>query len=166
MRQHMQQAATATLHSARLSRLQDTLESGHSQLLGHVTALAHREMEPSSLEPDLGQHTKPKRIPRRELWRKKVYKFRLSLPRWFSESVWDFGLYASEGIWAIYLQHMNVRPWSAYVFGFVESGDVEAVRRLLQSGHLSFQDCAGRTNLLEVSLDRQHKWSFSAAHPL
>lgn len=165
MRQHMQQAATAALHSERLSRLQDTLESGNSQVLGHVTALAHR-MEPSPLNSDLGQHTKPKRLPYRELRRKKVYKFRLSLPRWFSESVWDFGVYASEGIWAIYLQHMNVRPWSAYVFEVVRSGDVEAVRCLLQSGHLSFQDCADSANLLEVSLDRQHKWGFSAAHPL
>jgi hypothetical protein len=162
----MQQAAMAALHSERLSRLQDTLESGNSQLLGPVTALGHRDLEPSLLKPDLGQQQiKPKSLPHRQLRRKMVYKLRLSLPRWFSESVWDFGVYASEGTWTIHLRHMNARPWNAYVFDFVESGDVEAVRRLLQSGHLSFQDCSGSTNLLEVSLDTEHKWGFSAAHP-
>ena len=156
MRQHTQQAATAALHSERLSRLQDTLESGNSQLLGHVTALAHREKKPSSFRLDLGQqHTKPNRQLHKDPRRKKLYKFRLSLPRWFSESVWDFGMYVSEGSWAVYLQHMNIRPSEASIFEVVESGNVEAVRQLIQSGRLSFQDCADKAghcaSLLEVS---------------
>lgn len=162
MRQHMQQAAMAALHSERLSRLQDTLESGNSQLLGHVTALGHKDMEPSLLRPDLGQqHTRPKRPLYKGLKRKKIYEVRLSLPRWFSDSVWDFGMYASEGTWALCLQHKNMRPWETYTFKVVASGDIEAVRHLLQAGYLSFQDCAGEAascaNLLEVSSDRSHR---------
>jgi len=166
MRQHMQQAATAALHSERLSRIQDTLESGNSRLLGHVTALARRELEPSSLRPDVRQRNTPQRPPRKGLKQKKVCEVRLSLPQWFSQSVWDLGMYASEGIWAIRLRQRNIRPSHAYVFEVVESGDIETVRQLLQSGHLSFQDCAGPLrwckNLLEVSLGRLHVWpSFS-----
>lgn len=161
MRQHMQQAATAALYSERLSRLQDTIESGNSQLLGHVTALANREMDPSSPGLGLGQqHTRLKRLEHKGLKRKKVYQVRLSLPRWFSESVWDFGMYVSEGTWAVCLQQKNVRTGDTYIFKIVASGDVEAVRHLLQAGYLSFQDCAGVAvrcaNLLEVSSDRSH----------
>ena len=161
MRQHMQQAANAALYSERLSRLQDTIESGNSQLLGHVTALAHREMDPSSPRLDLGQqHTRPKRPEHKGLKRKKVYQVRLSLPRWFPESVWDFGMYVSEGTWAVCLQQKNVRPGDTYIFKIVASGDVEAVRHLLQAGYLSFLDCAGVAvrcaNLLEVRSDRSH----------
>lgn len=166
MRQHVQQAATAALHSERLSRIQDTLESGNSRLLGHVTALARRELEPSSLRPDVGQHNTPKRPPRKGLKREKVYEVRLSLPRWFSQSVWDLGMYASEGIWAICLQQRNMRPWDTYIFEVVRSGDIESVSHLLRSGHLSFQDCAGKAGLLEVSSDRLHEWLCSIAHPL
>jgi hypothetical protein len=160
MRQHAQQAATASLHSERLSRIQDTLESGNSQLLGYVTALAHRGMDPSSLRLDLGQNTRLERPARKQLKRKKVYQVRLSLPRWFSESIWDFGMYVQEGSWAVCLQYKNMRPWETYIFKVLTSGDIEAVRHLLQSGHLSFQDCAGEegwcANLLEVSSDRLH----------
>lgn len=162
MRQHMQQAANAALYSERLSRLQDTIESGNSQLLGHVTALAHREMDPPSPRLDLGQqYTRLKRPEHKGLKRKKVYQVRFSLPRWFSESVWDFGLYVSEGTWALCLQQKNVRPWKTYTFKVVASGDIEAVRHLLQAGYLSFQDCADEAascaNLLEVSSDRSHR---------
>lgn len=86
--------------------------------------------------------------------RRPLRKFRIALPRYFTECVWEFGLQESGNGWAI----VNERPLESFVFDVVRSGSVPAVRRLLESGSLSMQDQAvapkfwprSRMSLLDV----------------
>lgn len=45
--------------------------------------------------------------------------------------------------WQIQLQPVNYRPPSSFAFEVVRSGNVRAVRKLLDSGRLSVRDYAG-----------------------
>lgn len=71
--------------------------------------------------------------------------------------VLECGVRESEGVWTAQIWPVNVRPESAVVFDYVRSGDVEAVRGLLQSGQLTMRDHAHLAErnllLLEVSLE-------------
>jgi hypothetical protein len=90
--------------------------------------------------------------------RDKSYRLRVSLPPWFLNCVWELGIHQADGVWTAQIWPINVRPGSALVFDYVRSGDVEAVRELLQSGQLSMRDyaCQGRLNrsLPEVSITK------------
>jgi hypothetical protein len=91
--------------------------------------------------------------------RRPLRKFRIALPWYFTDCVWEFGLQESGNGWAMQLHPVNERPLESFVFDVVRSGSVPAVRRLLESGSLSMQDQAvapkfwprSRMSLLDVS---------------
>lgn len=66
----------------------------------------------------------------------------MGLPRWFVNCVWELGVHEADGVWTTQIWPVNLRPSSSVVFDYVASGDVEAVRELLRSGHLSVRDQA------------------------
>ena len=93
-------------------------------------------------------------------------KFRLTLPRWFTETVWDFGTYNFGDGWVFQVQPIHIRPQTTPAFDVVRSGNVEAVRRLLASGELSASDCEYREYgepkaLLTVSMSYHRGWQVS-----
>jgi len=101
--------------------------------------------------------------------RRPLRKIRIALPRFFTDCVWEFGLQESENGWAMQLHPVNERPLKSPVFDVVRSGNVPAVRALLECGVLSMQDHAAVSNvrprsrmtLLDVSSNRRslnHQW--------
>lgn len=110
------------------------------------------EVPSSSQALKIKKHHNQKRRPLR--------KFRVALPRYFTDCVWEFGLQESGNGWAMHLYPINERPRESIVFDVVRSGRVPAVRALLESGSLSMQDQAAasefsiRESLLDVCSQR------------
>ncbi|KAM0715292.1 hypothetical protein Q7P37_008790 [Cladosporium fusiforme] len=78
-------------------------------------------------------------------------KFRVSLPRWFTNCVWEFGMCEAGEGWIFQLRPVNYRPYDSLVFEVVRLGSVQAVRRLLDSGELSARDCeSGRSDPWDI----------------
>jgi hypothetical protein len=139
MRESAKHAAAFALQSEHIKQLHNTVETGNAVLLGHVTNSAL--LEPAAMIPkqqnslDRAGADRPKRQ-RRD----RSYRFRVSLPRWFVNCVWELGVHEADGVWTTQMWPVNVRPESAVVFEYVRSGDVEAVRELLNSRQLSLRD--------------------------
>jgi hypothetical protein len=83
-------------------------------------------------------------------------KFRISLPRFFVDCVWEFGMRGTSSGWEFQLHPVNMRSRESVVFKVVRSGRVPAVRALLDFGSLSIHDHAVASeyepceNLLDV----------------
>lgn len=73
--------------------------------------------------------------------RQSSLKVRLKLPRWFTQTVWEFVTYDIGDGWMFQVRPINIRPRGTRAFAAVRSGDVETVKRLLASGELSASDC-------------------------
>jgi hypothetical protein len=159
MRESARQAASFTLQSHKLEKLQASIEAGNTALIERVTASATQIMASrtaSLQQPSLEINTvfsRPLAIRGRH---GKMRSYRLSLPRWLVGCVWEFSMHESHNVWTFQLSPVNIRPAHTYVFDFVRAGDVEAVRDLLRSRKLSVRDCEqtkrGASTLLEVSL--------------
>lgn len=158
MRESAKHAAAFTLQSEHIKQLHNTVETGNAVLLGHMnnSALlapaAVFQKQQNSL--DRAGAARPSRSKR-----DRSYRFRVSLPRWFVNCVWELGVHEADGVWTTQIWPVNVRPDCAVVFEYVRSGDVEAVRELLKSRQLSLRDHMrrwdGDLSLFEVtSLDR------------
>ena len=91
--------------------------------------------------------------------RDRSYRLRLSLPRWFVNCVWELAVHEADGVWTTQIWPVNLRHHDAVVFEYVQSGDVEAVSRLLQSGQLSMRDRM-------LSVDGVRHWSLVEVFPL
>jgi hypothetical protein len=143
MRESAKHAAAFALQSEHIKQLHNTVVTGNAALLGHV-------LNSNLLEPAASTHTKltsviktgASKLKRQK--RDRSYRLRVSLPHWFSNCVWELGVHQADGVWSAQIWPINVRPESAVVFDYVKSGDVEAVRELLQSGQLSMRDHASR----------------------
>ena len=72
-------------------------------------------------------------------WRSTL-KHRLTLPRWFTDTVWEFAAYSCESGCIFKLRPVDVREEGAFVFEVVRPGNIKAVRALLVSGELSSSD--------------------------
>jgi hypothetical protein len=158
MRESARHAAAFALQSEHIKQLHNTVTTGNAALLGHLTnstllepATTSRTQQPSVIGTT---STKMKRQKRG-----RSYTLRVNLPRWFVKCVWELAVHEADGVWTTQIWPVNVRPRSAVVFEYVESGDVEVIRDLLQSGQLSIRDHWGDRSedlsLLEVSLITQ-----------
>ena len=153
----MQRENEFTLQSERMRLLQDTVESGYATLAGQLTAFTPEQLtthdKPHNEQHQaLGRTTEPFSAFTK---RGKTSRYRLALPRWFTKCVWDFTVHESNHIWTFQLQPVNMRPAHTYAFDFVRNGDLMAVRKLLEQGHLSVNDqsmyCGQSEPLLKVS---------------
>jgi hypothetical protein len=139
-------------------QLQESFEAAKAAFLGQ-TAIQSR---PELADPPQTQQALVVRVgtpnsnrPKRD----RSYRLRVSLPRWFVHCVWELGAHEEDGVWKTVFWPVNLRPKSAVAFDYVKSGNVEAVRKLLQSRHLSIRDHMyhwGRNmSLFDVSLTRK-----------
>jgi hypothetical protein len=158
----MRQTATAlALQSQHTERLKDSIESGNTTLIGHIANLSHTMTR-------LANGSSPHQIPMPALdndldvlrcestKRPKARTYRLGLPNWLTDCVWEFAVQSSANVWTVQVYNINIRPRRCYVFDVVSSGDVKAVRELLEFGQLSLRDRAHNSygpdrTLLEVS---------------
>lgn len=160
-----------TAQNERLDNLERAVASGNLALLERIQVpetqqlvedqgsqelvKAPKPIEPRRLELALNDNKRHKTFDGRQK-RTWIWKFRVSLPLWLVNRVWEFGLREAEGGWTAQLYPIMVRPGGTYVFSFVYSGDVDTVRRLLRSGQLSVRDHKpsyyGSLNLLQVSV--------------
>jgi hypothetical protein len=139
MRESAKHAAAFALQSEHIKQLHNTVETGNAVLLGHLTnstllepATVTRTQQTSVITTGASNTKRQKR--------NKSYRLRVILPRWFVNCVWELGVHEADGVWTTQIWTVNVRPRHAVVFEYVRSGDVEAVRELLQSGKLSMRD--------------------------
>ena len=139
MRESARHAAAFALQSEHIKQLHNTVETGNAVLLGHIT-------NSTLLEPAASIQTRQTSVVRtgpaksRKSRPDRSYRFRVSLPRWFVNCVWELGVHEADGVWTTQIWPVNVRPTSAVVFEYVENGDVDAVRELLHSRKLSLRD--------------------------
>jgi hypothetical protein len=142
----MRQTATAlALQSQHIERLNNSIESGNATLIGHIANLSHTMTR-------LANGSSPHQIPMPALdndldvlrcestKRPKARTYRLGLPNWLTDCVWEFAVQSSANVWTVQVYNVNVRPWNSGVFDAVRSGDTKAVRQLLDSGRLSLRD--------------------------
>jgi hypothetical protein len=143
MREHVEQAAAIALQSElqteHFEQLQETVEAAKAVFLGRTTNQTLSESSGSTQAQNTVAVRSGARRPRRSK-RDRSYRLRVSLPHWFVNCVWELGLHEADGVWTTQIWSVNVRPSTAVVFEYVQSGDVEAVRELLQSGQLSIRD--------------------------
>lgn len=135
MRESAKHAAAFALQSEHIKQLQNTVTTGNAALLGHLS-------NSNILEPVASVQTEQTSMIRGGTTRKpnKSYRLRVSLPRWFTNCVWELGVHEADGVWTSQIWTVNIRPGSAVVFDYVNTGDVKVVRELLQSGRLSMRD--------------------------
>jgi hypothetical protein len=161
LRESAKHAAAFALQSEHIKQLHRTVETGNAALLGHITNLnllvpaASTQTQQTSMMRAGTAETKRQK-------RNKSYRLRVSLPRWFMNCVWELGVHEADGVWTTQIWTVNVRPYQAVVFDYVRSGDVEAVRELLQSGQLSMRDHehygSRSRSLFEVSTSHSEPW--------
>ncbi|KAK5173650.1 uncharacterized protein LTR77_002331 [Saxophila tyrrhenica] len=89
-----------------------------------------------------------RRRPRRR--QAKTRSFRI--PSWFSNRVWHLSVAHSQGRWEVNLQTWNYLPESSPALTYVESGDAESLRRMLQAGLASPYDVYGRLTMIQVGV--------------
>jgi hypothetical protein len=135
---HAQNALLAT-HEKYLQHLDSAMKSGHATILSRIDSLntpstGLSQPASSALAQDRMQDR------RKDLIRRSTLKFRLALPRWFTDTVWELAAYKCEGCCILQLRPANIREEGAFVFEVVRSGNIEAVRALLASGELSSSD--------------------------
>jgi hypothetical protein len=145
MRETAKHATTLTLQSQRLEHLQDSLESGNTALIGHLEKLSGTRLTDGPLthqDLTLAHDKGPDELRRKSTKRTKAHTFRLGLPTWLVDCVWEFGVHASASVWSVQVYSINIRPQYSCVFEVVRRGNVKAVRELLASGQLSLRDRA------------------------
>lgn len=122
---------------------------------GPVSRVGERRLSPERAQPDDWTYAKS-RCAQKNTRKEVSKKIRLTLPRCFANCVWEFGATQSESGWDFRLHSIHVRPEKSLAFEVVRSGNVRAVRTLLQRGDLSIHDhsmtsCGEVENVLEVS---------------
>jgi hypothetical protein len=158
----------------RLGSLERVVASGNFALLERIQASQSRQLveapecqqllkppkpiEPRQLALALNENKRHKTFDQR---RKRTWlcKFRVSLPPWLVNRVWEFGFREAEGGWTAQLHPIMVRPHDASVFNFVYMGDVDTVRKLLRSGQLSVCDHVQHGNVL-ANILQVRVWCF------
>lgn len=115
-------------HRTRLEGLDSKIEAGRADILSQIGTLGPLVEGPPR---PVSLHTT----------RRSSRRYRLALPRWFTETVWELGVNTCEDGWNFQLRQINIRPYATRAFDAVRSGNVGDVRRLLASGKLSVSDC-------------------------
>lgn len=125
-----------------MKNLQDMVESGNATLVRQVAAFTSQQKIPYACDEPYQAHGKPSGHFANYSRRGKTRRYRLVLPRWFARCVWDFTIHESNHIWTVPLQPVNLRPFHTDAFETVRYGDVVAVCKHLEQGHLSVNDRA------------------------
>jgi hypothetical protein len=145
MRETSKHATALALHSQRLGRLQDSFESGTTAVIGHIEDLSRIRPASGSWAHLELTSTRDKGLESLECGvskRTKAHTFHLRLPSWLMDCVWEFGVHTSTNVWTVQVYTTNIRPARSCVFDVLYSGNVQAVRELLESGQLSLRDRA------------------------
>lgn len=119
----------------RLHKLDRTIQAGHADIRSQFSSL---EQQVSNLSHSISSTARVE--PEDERKRRPKPNFRLALPSWFTNNVWEFGTNVGNAGWVFQPNPINVRPFGTYAFEVVRSGDVGRVRKLLASGELSESD--------------------------
>lgn len=155
----MKHTAMASAHSIALSSYDMRMQSlEHSVMAGNAAILArmHEGVDPSRSTPQATPAAvKPAKtvISRKHTGRQRRDEFRIALPNWFTESVWEFGVSKSTSGWDFRLHAINVRSRDEFVFDVVRSGKVPAVRALLKNGDLGIRDLESEFGQTECLLE-------------
>lgn len=145
------QNALLLSHETHLHDLDRTVQAGHAAILSQLGSLDSQKKSqprPPSNSFSNGQERRQQAYSTRRSSR----KLRLSLPRWFTTTVWEFATYDFGDGRMFQVVPINVRPYSTPSFDAVRSGNVEEVRDLLASGELSASD-----HQHEHSRNKEHK---------
>jgi hypothetical protein len=166
MRESAKHAAAFALQSEHIKQLHNTVTTGNAALLGHLSNSHILEPVTSART----QQTSMIRAAGATKKRNKSYRLRISLPSWFVNCIWELGVHEADGVWTTQIWPVNVRPRSAVVFEYVESGDVEAVRGLLRSGSLSMRDHTPfkgkNVSIFDVSVANESTWTDQSTYSL
>lgn len=162
----LQQNAINAVQRDRLDDMDRTMQDTGMRVPTHSTTFNASSSSSSTAPPNDLDHPPPSRqaVSRKVLQNRSNGRFsptlRISLPRWFTNRVWEIGTYdvGLDNVHSLPLRSINLRPHNSLVFEAVRAGDVEGVQKLLAYKHLSIMDHAYREdegfpdlNLLMVS---------------
>jgi len=162
MRQAAERVNEYVLQSEHMKLLKDTVESGNAALVGQIAAFTSQQKIPHTCDEPREALGNPTGRCANYSRRGKTRRCRLVLPRWFIRCVWDFTIHGSNHVWTVQLQPVNLRPFYTDAFEPVRNGDVIAVCKLLEQGHLCVNDRAvywdstTSVSLLEVLFTYDH----------
>jgi hypothetical protein len=162
----MRQTATAlALQSQHMDRLQDSIESGNATLIGHIANLSLSGTE--SADGPFARQTPTSAFDKdsdalggRSTKRTKSRTYRMRLPNWLTDCVWEIAVHFSANVWTAKVYTVKIRPVHSLVFDAVRSGNLKVVRELLASGTLSLRDRAHMWNGSDISLLEASFWMF------
>lgn len=159
MRENAKLADALTLQSERTEKLLCLVESTSTTRSRHNGAITARDLATGDAEQQ-DSISKGEVVTadthRKRRYTGKAYRFHVSLPRYFTNCIWEFCAYKSDGIWTTQVYPVNIRPTDTIGFECVRLGDIHAVRELIRSGELSFRDHDGYgpgSSLLEVGVE-------------
>lgn len=150
-----EQSESSVIYDERPKSLPRTVDSGDPVVLDHLqTPVSHQRLDPASWMETQPSPSASSVTPDVTLQKFRRHRYRVSMPRWLVNFVWDVTFFEYRGSWILQLRPVIIRPRGTFAFDFVRSGDIETIRRLLQSGELSLHDheqVGGNCrNLLEV----------------
>ncbi|KAM0722808.1 hypothetical protein Q7P37_002250 [Cladosporium fusiforme] len=158
------QNAVLSAQSTRLQNLEHSIQKGHTTIIARLDETTVRRSIPASGVFPLAHVSRATPSNRASDYRGKRSdrKLRVSLPRWLVDCVWEFGIRTSETGWEFRIHPINLRSTDDFLYEVVKSGNVPAVRKLLESRELSTHDHfsangVGRDrNMLEIAAARGH----------
>ena len=133
------QNALPVAHERHLQDFDSTMQAGHAAILLRINSL---DSSTTGLSQPASSPLMDDRIQDRQKylnWRTTL-KHRLTVSRWFTDTVWEFAAYSCESGCIFKLHLVDVREEGAFVFEVVRPGNIKAVRALLVSGELSSSD--------------------------
>jgi hypothetical protein len=145
----LQYSTTLALHNDRLESIARTMSDGQRAIMSTITAADHtfrsslaNTSQETNLSPSSSSHVDILHHSRKRPNGKFLRKIRISLPNWFTDTVWEVGTFdmGYDNIQTLQLRFFHVRPMNSAIFKVICSGNVESVRKLLGTGHLSLQD--------------------------
>jgi hypothetical protein len=146
------QNALLSSHQTHLQTLENAVQMSYAAIIGQISTSANQNATTppsnavvlSAISKKLSVHPVTKRQASRT--------FRLALPRWLTNTVWEFAMYECAG-WNFRVRPINIRQYGSFPFEIVRSGDVKAVMNLLATGELSVSDHeAGEWDLASKSM--------------
>lgn len=169
MQQIMNSDAICSLLSSqqdRLEQIERALQTGQADIIARITKSSSSSSSQGKVLLDTSHYSSTSQgLDRQTLSTVRSNGrfspvIRISLPRWFTTRVWEFGSYDTglSSAKTFQIRSINFRPNKSAVFEVVRSGNVEAVRKLLASKELLVTDHASQEtssfpdeNLLMVS---------------
>jgi hypothetical protein len=149
---HLQNALLSS-HQTYLQILDHTVQTSRAAIIRQIETSVIQNITTPSKGALVSATTCKMRCVQTKTKRQSSRKLRLALPRWLTDTVWEFAMHECEAGWNFRVRPIDIRRYGSFPFEIVRSGDVKAVKNLFATGELSVSDHeAGEWDLASKSM--------------